>query len=924
MVRLLERLLQLGRGDLRRGALLFTYLFLVIGSYVVGKAARDALFLDRFAAIQLPYADIAIAVLVGFAVAAYVRVGRRTGLRDLQIVTLLFLAANAVGFWWLARFSGWPWTFPIFYIWVGIYGVLAPVQVWTLANYALTTREAKRLFGLVGSGAIAGWICGGAVTRLFADRHGTESLLLAMAVALVACAGVVAAIWRERGRQAEGGAARPEEEAAAGVRRGIAAIAGSAYLRAIAAVICLSSFVTTLAGWQFKAFAKRFLETKDALAAFFGDFNFFAGILCLLVQLFLTSRLLKRFGIGPALFVVPVALLLGSTGVLVWFSLAAAVLLKGSDQILRYSIDKSTVELLYLPVPGDIKVQVKSFIDTVIWRLGDGLAGVALLLAAAPLGLAARPDRVSWMNLALIGCWLAAAAVARRRYVTTLRDSIQKHRLDAERAAVPVLDRSTSELLGEKLRADDPDEILYALDLFLVGAHQAPHPAVRGLLRHPSAPVRRRAVAILSAAGDRSAAEEVESLLRDEDLGVRTEALLFLAHRARVDPLTRIRELGDFPGFSIRSGMVSFLAQPGPSQNLDAARLILEAMAREPGEEGREARREAARLLASLPGEFDDALGPLLRDEDPEVAGEAIRAVAARGERRFVPLLLERLEDPRLGEAAAEGLARFGERVVGVCRDHLADPETPLEVRRRIPGVLARIGDPLAGRILSAHLLSPDTELRYRTLAALNKLRRANADLEVDEPMVETVLGAEILGHYRSYQILGTLRADLEKDAAVVRTLGEAMNREVERIFRLLALLHPRIDLHSAYFGLQSSDPVVHDNSLEFLDNVLRPQIRGLLVPLLDSQVSLEERVRRADRVIGIRMESREGAVAQLIASPDPWLKSCGAFAIGSLGLRSLEGRLDICLDHPDPLLRETARQAKARLAAPAGPGRDG
>ena len=38
---------------------------------VASKATRDALFLDRFRAVDLPYADIAIAVLVGVAVAAY-------------------------------------------------------------------------------------------------------------------------------------------------------------------------------------------------------------------------------------------------------------------------------------------------------------------------------------------------------------------------------------------------------------------------------------------------------------------------------------------------------------------------------------------------------------------------------------------------------------------------------------------------------------------------------------------------------------------------------------------------------------------------------------------------------------------------------------------------------------------------------------
>ena len=66
----------------------------------------------------------------------------------------------------------------LIYIWVGVLSVLAPAQVWTLANFVLTTREAKRTFGLIGSGAILGWIVGGFATRLAVGRFGTESMLL--------------------------------------------------------------------------------------------------------------------------------------------------------------------------------------------------------------------------------------------------------------------------------------------------------------------------------------------------------------------------------------------------------------------------------------------------------------------------------------------------------------------------------------------------------------------------------------------------------------------------------------------------------------------------------------------------------------------------------------------------------------------------
>jgi AAA family ATP:ADP antiporter len=191
-----ERALNLRPGDLGRGMLLSSYLFLIISSYVVGKVARDALFLARFQAVQLPYVDIASAVLVGFVVAGYVRLGRRISLRNLLVGSLVFFATNCALFWAVAHYYHPAWLFPVFYVWVGIFGVLAPTQVWALANYVLTTRDAKRIFGLVGGGAISGSIFAGLCSKTVAKAFGTESLLLCMALALVFCPSLVILICR--------------------------------------------------------------------------------------------------------------------------------------------------------------------------------------------------------------------------------------------------------------------------------------------------------------------------------------------------------------------------------------------------------------------------------------------------------------------------------------------------------------------------------------------------------------------------------------------------------------------------------------------------------------------------------------------------------------------------------------------------------
>jgi ATP:ADP antiporter, AAA family len=911
MLQRVERFLDLRAGELERGLLLFAYLFLVIASFVVGKSIRDALFIDEFGALLLPYADIGVAMLVGLWVSVYLHLARRLSLRQLLVYSLLFFAINCLIFWVIAHTSRPAWLTPVIYIWVGMFGVVAPAQVWTLATTVLTTREAKRMYGFIGSGATSGWIVGGYLTQVISATYGAEYSLIGMAIALGVAAGIVGRLWSRRPlADAEVEVARTQDALRGGIRQSIQLIRQSPYLLAIASVILLSSFTTTMAGWQFKAFTGSAIEGRDALAAFFGRFNFYAGLMAFALQWLLTGRLLRRLGLGFTLFIVPVGLLFGSIGLLVFGSLTAVIVLRGIDQVLRYSIDKPTVELLYLPVPSDRTVAAKSFIDTVVWRLGDGLAGVTILIAAGFGQMAIV--QVTWVSLFLIGGWLAAAYVAQRLYVENLRDSIHHYRLDAERALATGLDRKATDLLATKLGGEDPSEVLYALRLLSAGTHRATHPAVRGLIAHASPEVRAEAVRLLDESGDAAMAGPVEKLLHDPDLTVRTQALLYVAHHAQIDPLDRIEKLGEFEDFSIRAAMVTFLAQPGRHENLDAARVLLDRMLQD---DQPRARLEAALLLEILPDRFEDQIREVFTTGDTEQVRHAVRAIGRLRKRKLIGRVIDRLGDPALTDDATEALAGFGDRVVGTLRDYLTDLDTPVDVRRQIPNVLLRIGTQQAYSVLTESMLDADTQVRYSIIIGLNKLGDLHPTWSLDRRLVETVLGAEIMGHLRSYQILGTLGRELSDPVPVTEAIREAMERELERVFRLLKLLFPQQDLHSAYVGVQSRNPVVHDNALEFLENILGPQLRSLLLPLLDSEVPATSRIQLANRILGTQVVTGVEAVQSLLSSEDPWLRSCAAYAIGALNLEGFEGHLERLSADPDPLLRETARQAQARLA---------
>ena len=149
---------------------------------------------------------------------------------------------------------------------------------------------------------------------------------------------------------------------------------------------------------------------------------------------------------------------------------------------------------------------VKNAIDIVVNRVADGVGAVLLGLLTKGFfmlpGLHLDLRGTAAVNLVTIGIWLALAWRLRAEYVRTIQDSIHRHRLDTERGTAAVTERSAADVLAAKLAAADLSEVRYALDLIEGQRTRKWHPALRTLLTHPDADIRRRSLAALSASGD--------------------------------------------------------------------------------------------------------------------------------------------------------------------------------------------------------------------------------------------------------------------------------------------------------------------------------------------------------------------------------------------------------------------------------------
>jgi hypothetical protein len=366
-------------------------------------------------------------------------------------------------------------------------------------------------------------------------------------------------------------------------------------------------------------------------------------------------------------------------------------------------------------------------------------------------------------------------------------------------------------------------------------------------------------------------------MLHDERLEVRTEALLYLTMHAPIDPLERIEELGGFADYSITAGMIAFLAHPGERQNLEVARIMMDTMTSGDGENIWRTKIEAARLIASLPDAFDAQLLRLLRDADPRVAREAAVTVGVLGKQDHAADVILRLRDPLVVPDAQDALVALGESVVDVLRGYLADRTAAREIRREIPELLVRIDTPSAFSALADNLSDPDVRIRFRIITALNKLSQRHPAWRVNANVLEPVVNLEVVGLCRSHQVLAVLERERLLSGDFAAALSDNIRDQTERIFRLLKVMHPDVDLHSAYVGLQSTNVAIHDNALELVEAVLNARLREVLVPLFDGAVSGATRMQTADRVTGIRIDTPADALKVLAESDDEWLRTCAA-----------------------------------------------
>ncbi|MCB0212816.1 MAG: HEAT repeat domain-containing protein [Anaerolineae bacterium] len=913
---MLQSIFKVRPGEGKTVGLLFLYYFLLIsGNVVISHSVSRALFLSALPREAIPYRYIGVTFGIVLGGSLYARVATRYR-RDRLIMGST--AIMVVGVLMFRALLETPWadsllTLGGLYVYFEVIQVLGIIQFWTLAAELLNSREGKRLFSLISGGGALATISGGAVLSVVVGYVAPKNLIFFIVLAqmgIIACAALL-------GRQYHAVLSGFLSQSKADIQpqqpsfsENMRALKGMPLFGSLSGIIILMTLVVNVVDYQFDlTLQATFAADASGMSAFLGTFLFWTGIFSAIMQFVVASRVMKRFGLLIALLLVPLSFALGSSFILVSSgALWAVTMARASSGIFQHSVNAAALNLLYLPIPADLRARAKAVVDGIFKPAIIGVGGLLFLLLGHMRGVSVVPW--SLLVFALIAGWIVIVLRARRQYTSALADNLQKRRLNLDAEVIDIADETTVRVLVTALQHPDALHVIHALNLIETVPTVNWDPHVTRLLVHPAPEVRLTAVRFVGRVGNTHAARSIIPLFQDPEPDVRAAAFVAYCTIKGSQAVPQIKPFLRASEPIAKGGAVLGLMKYGGLDGLMHAAEHLKPMLES---EQPAMRAEGARVLGALQTHsFYEPLITLFEDKEIEVQNAAIQAAGAMRSPALVPFLVTKLLQRKTSKAAVEALVGYGEGIEAILAQELSPQQQDETIRQRIPEILERLGTAPAAAILLQYLEEPVETVRTAVLKALAGLREAKVSFAVNEETIDRVLNAEI-GHYYwltvLYEDLGAEeRGELLDDALKVR-LSHGMNR----IFFLLALLYPVQDIQAARRSLEGEQSRMHAYAVELIDNLVKRDIRALLIPLFEA--SPEALVEIAAKQFGFESRSITEWLGVLAGSADTWLQVCALHRIGVLGLAELAPAVEAALTSSDALVQETALEASRRIA---------
>ena len=861
----------------------FWILFGVIGAHTILETARDALFLARASADRLPIVYIAIALASLGVTQLQDRLPSRGG-RGVLVSWLLGSAGVTLGIWLFLDVLGTPGVY-VLYVWSGVLVTLVMVHFWRLVGGLFSITQAKRLYGMIGTGSVLGAIGGSALAGALTLSLPAHWLLPAAAAMLAGTSFLPAFLPSGAGSRSTG--AKDES----GLLERIQDIMQRPYARSVVTLMILGAAALTVSDFLFKRIVADAVPAEQ-LGSWLARFYLAVNIGSLFFQVFLVRWALTRFSVLGSLAFLPLLIGGGAISVLFLGGTLAAILLKAPDGLLKHSINKTAVELLFVPMSERLRRRVKTVVDVIGQRGGQGAASLVLLGMAA---LEMNNATVALLGIGLAGAWLLNVMRLREPYLNVFRAELEKGNTRL-RTRFPELDLAGVETLVASLNSTNDEEVVAAMHLLAAEGRTRLLPTL--ILYHPSSEVLQAALSVLSHSGRAQAAPLVRRLIGHDDPAVRAAALL--CHRKLSDDLEALEAaLGDEQGPVRAAAAVALSGRPASSSRLAN---VLSEIRRDGDAQTLQALADA--IVHTGASGFDDLLIELSRSRSPDVRVAAAGALGwVADPARAVPPLLELLCTTATREAARAALCRLGDPALDALVTLLNDEDGLAAIRVHVPRALAEFpADKAAAHLLRYVSTEPSGQARARAIRALELMARREHDLSLDSDLLDQAIRHAISEVYRGEeQRLASQQADEETQAlpgysALARTLRDKARSAGDRLLRLLGLRFRGEDFSEIRRGLNSRSARLRASSIELMESALPPSLRPIVVRLLDdpgAAVVVETPFHRPQRL------DYNALLNALLDSPSVTVRAVAAHHVGELRLQAARDKLTHMPRHP-------------------------
>jgi AAA family ATP:ADP antiporter len=403
LLRLLRKAVDVKAEEVRALGLGFTYYFLILSAYYVIRPIRDD-FGVAGGIENLPWMFTGTLVTMLIANALFAALVARFSRRRFIPLAYRFFSANLLIFLVLLLTisqGNQVWVGRAFFVWTSVFNLFVISVFWAFMVDVFNADQGKRLFGFISVGGTLGAIVGAAITASLVRKIGSVNLLLVSAVLLelsAQCVRFFPKIIAGAGVANEKKAVE-ESPVGGGIWSGIVHNVSSPYLLGISTYMLLYALTSTLLYFQQVGIAAAAYPDRSARTAFFAQIDLLVNVLTVLVQIFLTGRLLKWLGVGVTLAILPALSVVGFTAMGVGPTLALLVIFLTLRRAGNFAIARPARETLFTVVSREDKYKAKNFIDTVVYRTGDQIG-------------AWSSKALSWSGLGLTGVSFVAAPIA--------------------------------------------------------------------------------------------------------------------------------------------------------------------------------------------------------------------------------------------------------------------------------------------------------------------------------------------------------------------------------------------------------------------------------------------------------------------------------------------------------------------------------